>query len=182
MVKILIGGGNVYVISSMPGFLERSYFCEKCNSPYEHDTDHNKSCSSRCRYCFGGTGTCIKERWLTCSSCRRTFPSQACYDNHLKQPEGPSNMDNCLSVCQRIQICTGCGRAIPLRKKHMCGFFKCGVCKTWTTNENPHTCFITPIVERKKFDLKVFIIYDMEVLLFSDFTFPSHQVFLTTIP
>ncbi len=83
------------VITSMPAFLERSYFCYRCRKAYNNTAHH--LCKAMCKLCraFG----CLYGEPQDCKECGRTFKSQACYDRH-KEGLGAGQ-----SVCQMVKKC-----------------------------------------------------------------------------
>ena len=85
------------VITSLPGFLNKSYFCHRCHKPYDHTTDH--MCPTMCRSCrhFG----CVYEGdGIVCNECDRLFKNQSCYDHHKEPINGGGR-----SVCEVIRKC-----------------------------------------------------------------------------
>ena len=103
------------VITSMPGFLGKAYYCHKCRRSYYHTLDHIcpdmcKSCRSR--DCQEGEGA------RQCDECNRWFKSKTCYDHH-KKPVGKGK-----SVCEGVKKCERCKKFVQVRqldfKKHMC--------------------------------------------------------------
>ena len=103
------------VITSMPGFLSRSYFCHRCHKSYSNTADH--VCPAMCGSCraFG----CILEGdGIVCNECDRLFKNQACYDHH-KEPINSGGR----SVCEVVRKCEKCGKAMDVRKiknGHIC--------------------------------------------------------------
>ncbi|CAB4037086.1 Hypothetical predicted protein [Paramuricea clavata] len=73
------------VITKMPGFFERSYYCHICKKAYDHREDN--LCPNACPYCR--FPDCPVESWVHCNDCNRMFKSQACFDRH-KQSSGKS--------------------------------------------------------------------------------------------
>ena len=70
------------VITSLPGFLNKNYFCHTCHKPYDHTTDH--ICEDTCRTC-GGFECKYENGGIVCNECDRLFKNQSCYDRH-KEP------------------------------------------------------------------------------------------------
>ena len=103
------------VITTMPVFLGKSYFCYKCRQSYDKTLDH--LCPGMCKLCRS-PDCCVNDP-QECVQCGRWFNSKACYDRH-KEPIGNGN-----SVCQGIKKCKKCGKAVKVRnldsKNHMCG-------------------------------------------------------------
>ena len=91
------------VITTLPGFLCRSYFCVRCHKAYSNTVDH--LCSSMCRSCRG-FGCVIEGEGMVCSECKRLFKNQTCYDRHKNEPINGGGR----TVCQVIRECEKCGK------------------------------------------------------------------------
>ena len=132
------------VITTMPGFFARSYYCHTCNKAYNNQEDHQ--CPNACK-CCGFPSECPEVSWQTCDDCHRLFKSQQCYGQH-KQPRG-----NARSVCQSLVKCTKCQKVVErchqLPEKHRCGLAKCWICGKFVQLEG-HRCFIQPETKKKK--------------------------------
>ncbi|CAB3976922.1 Hypothetical predicted protein [Paramuricea clavata] len=74
------------VITKMPGFFERSYYCHTCKKAYDHREDH--LCPNACQCCR--FPDCPIESWVHCNDCNRMFKSQACFDRHKQSAENRS--------------------------------------------------------------------------------------------
>ena len=124
-------------ITSIKGFLGRSYFCNRCLKGYDATTDH--LCSGMCR-CCRAFGCEWDDTRKSCTECDRTFKNQACYNYH-KQPVNGGGR----SVCQVIRRCPGCKRPMDVRKHqngHICGK-KCKTCKVvYKPEETEHICYM----------------------------------------
>ena len=72
------------VITKMPGFFTRNYYCHACKKAYDHLENH--VCPNECK-CCGFFPICPEESWRSGRNCRRQFKSQRCYDQH-KQSRG----------------------------------------------------------------------------------------------
>ena len=124
------------VITSMPGFLSRSYFCHTCKKVYSNKFAH--LCKEMCKLCRGYD--CVKGNGdRVCNECERWFKSKACYDRH-KEPVGGAR-----SVCEGVRKCKKCGKVMEVRnltpKGHICGR-KCPTCKVILNEEDEHKCYI----------------------------------------
>ena len=124
------------VITSMPGFLSRNYFCHTCKKIYDHKFAH--LCKEMCKLCRGydcveGNGNRV------CNECKRWFKSKVCYDRHKESVGGAR------SVCEGVRKCKECGKAMEVRKLtpkgHICGR-KCPTCKVMLNEEDEHKCYI----------------------------------------
>ena len=92
------------VITKMPGFFARNYYCHACKKVYDHLENH--VCPNECK-CCGFSPICPEESWRSCRNCRRQFKSQRCYDQH-KQSKGGAR-----PICARLIKCTKCGQHVP---------------------------------------------------------------------
>ena len=124
------------VITTMPGFLNRSYFCHMCRKSYNNTVDH--VCDAMCKMCRGLECSFIEPR--DCTDCGRMFKSQACYDRH-KEPLGNGG-----SVCQQVKRCTRCGNSVRVRNwaNHICAKTKCRTCKEFVDDngKDTHYCYM----------------------------------------
>ena len=84
-------------ITTLPGFLNRSYFCHKCHKGYSNTADH--VCPAQCGSCrrfecfIHGDG-------IRCNECDRMFKNQACYDHHKDPINGGGR-----SICEVSSHC-----------------------------------------------------------------------------
>ena len=78
------------VITEMPGFFARAYYCHECKKAYNNVENH--LCPNSCK-CCGSRPICPELSWMPCNDCGRMFKSQQCYDQH-KEPRGKAR-----SVC-----------------------------------------------------------------------------------
>ncbi len=124
------------VITSMPGFLDRSYFCCKCRKTYNSTVQH--LCKGMCKMCR--SFDCPYVKLQDCAECGRTFKSQACYDRH-KEVLGAGQ-----SVCQLVKKCVQCGNSVIIYNipHHICGKTKCRTCKEFVNDKDmsTHLCYM----------------------------------------
>lgn len=125
---------NFDVITSMPAFFSRVYFCNSCNVAYNNQVDHR--CSNKCPCCYS-TPPCFQTVMLFCKHCNRYFRSSSCLEKHrainkpLDSTEDANTLNRATSICDRIQRCKKCNKHIQRahRKIHKCGYFECRTCK-----------------------------------------------------
>ena len=96
------------VITKLPGFLNRVYFCQRCHKGYSNTTDH--ICTSMCNLCRG-FGCEYVDNGIVCNECDRLFKNQACYDRHKNQPMDGGGR----TVCEVIRKCEKCGNAMDVK-------------------------------------------------------------------
>ena len=145
-------------ITSLPGFLSRSYFCHRSHKPYACTTDH--MCPAMCRSCrhFG----CVLEGdGIVCNECNRLFKNQLCYDRHKEPMNGGGR-----SVCEVIRICPKCGKAMDARKikdgGHICGK-KCPTCGvTLESKDTDHLCYIQQLEQEEERSYNHLLFFDFE--------------------
>ena len=146
------------VITSMTGFLSRSYYCHKCRRAYSKKLDH--LCPGMCKSCR--SYECYTVEPMHCDECKRTFKSRACYERH-KEPVGAAR-----SVCETIHKCEKCQKSMDVRKLnpkgHICGR-KCSTCGVIIEDaeEDKHECYIQKIEQSEEEDSQY------NELLFFDF-------------
>ena len=145
------------VITSIPGFLNRSYFCHRCHKPYDHTADH--ICPTMCRSCRG-FGCVYEAGGIVCDECDRLFKNQTCYDHHKEPINGGGR-----SVCEVIRKCEKCGKATDVRKLrngHICGK-KCPTCGAMLESEDvDHQCYIQPMEQEEESSYNHLLFFDFE--------------------
>ena len=146
------------VITSIPGFLNRSYFCHRCHKCYNNTSDH--ICPSMCRSCRG-FGCGFEGYGIVCNECERMFKSQSCYDRH----KGPINSGG-RSVCEVIRKCEKCGKSMDVSKikkgGHICGK-KCQTCGVILEIEDvDHQCYIQQLEQEEESSYNHLLFFDFE--------------------
>ena len=147
------------VITTLPGFLNRCYFCHRCHKSYDHTTDH--LCKGMCRSCRG-FGCVMQSNGMTCNECDRLFKNQACYDRHKHQPINGGGR----TVCEAVRKCPKCQQSMDVRKigkPHQCVDKKCPTCKR---ERNPkdlnHQCYIQQVVPKEESSYNQLLFFDFE--------------------
>ena len=147
------------VITTVPGFLGRVYFCFRCYKAYDHTTDH--LCTNMCRACRG-FGCIWENDGIVCRECKRLFKSQSCYDRHKTEPINGGGR----TVCQVIRVCEKCGKSMDVSKirdgGHICGR-KCRTCGVVITREDTdHKCYIQPVEQGEDSSYNHMLFFDFE--------------------
>ena len=146
------------VITSLPGFLNKSYFCHRCHKPYDHTADH--TCPTMCRSCRG-FGCKYEGNGIVCNECDRLFKNQSCYDHHKEPINGGGR-----SVCEVIRKCEKCGKAMDVRKVknggHICGK-KCPTCGViLDSKDTDHQCYIQQLEHAEESSYNHLLFFDFE--------------------
>ena len=139
--------GHYDVITSMPAFLGRVYFCLKCEKGYNTEDWRHHSCAKKCRCCHhiacpnqGEVGS-----WIPCARCHRIFKGPGCFENHRRV-----GVNGGKSVCQTYSKCQKCGKVADVSQgEHKCGEARCPTCQK---HDNPetHPCFMMPAKKKRK--------------------------------
>ena len=145
------------VITSLPGFLNKSYFCHRCHKPYSNTTDH--LCKDQCHSC-GGFDCDLQGDGIVCNECDRVFKNQACYDRHKQPINGGGRIG-----CEVIRKCPKCGDAMDVRrmgKGHICGK-NCPLCKvTYPREDTDHKCYIQQQEHKEESSYNHLLFFDFE--------------------
>ncbi|KAL4131304.1 hypothetical protein QTP88_008637 [Uroleucon formosanum] len=131
-------GNHFDVIKSAKGFYGSSYYCEKCDKPYQNKNKHkclkNKNKDKNvCKLCtdFGKRFehlSSTKNR-IYCEKCNRYCFNQECLDNHNY-------------ICNYVYKCIDCNRIVLRDTDHKyCGYSKCRNCKEYV-KINEHQCYM----------------------------------------
>ena len=135
-IYLALHNNHYDVITKLPSFLKRSYFCHKCRKGYSNKFDH--MCPEMCSSCRAYECTRDGGDAIPCDQCKRHFKSRACYDRHKVRVNGTK------SICDTIHKCLKCKRSMDKRKfkHHLCGK-KCPTCKVLLEDiEAKHKCYM----------------------------------------
>ena len=147
------------VITTLPGFLNKSYFCHRCHKGYDVTTDH--LCKGMCRSCRG-FGCVIQDNGVTCNECKRLFMNQVCYDRHKQEPIDGGGR----TVCEAIRKCPTCYNSMDVRKinKHECvDNKKCPTCKVGRNpDDHNHKCYIQQRQPKEESSYTQLLFFDFE--------------------
>ena len=154
-INLYFHNNHFDVITSIPGFLNKSYFCHRCHKCYNCTTDH--MCPSMCRSCRA-FGCVLEGDGIVCNECDRLFKNQACYDHHKEPVNGGGR-----SVCEVIRKC---GKAMGVGKikegGHICGK-KCRTCGLILNQEDTeHLCYIQQLEQEEESSYNQLLFFDFE--------------------
>ena len=158
IISLYYHNNHFDVITSTPGFLSRSYFCQRCHKAYDHTSDH--VCSNMCSSCRG-FGCDFEAKGIVCNECDRVFKNQACYDRHKNEPINAGGR----TVCEVIRKCDKCGKVMDVRKinnGHICGN-KCPTCDLILNQEDTdHKCYIQQLEQEEDSSYNHLLFFDFE--------------------
>ena len=147
------------IITKLPGFLNRRYFCHACHKGYDVTTDH--LCNGMCWSCRG-FGCVIQDNGMTCNECDRLFKNQMCYDRHKQEPVNGGGR----TVCEVIRKCPTCKVSMDVRKKngHQCiDNKKCPTCKIERNpNDLNHKCYMQQQEPKEESSYTQLLFFDFE--------------------
>ena len=145
------------VITTLPGFLNKTYFCHRCHKSYSNTADH--VCSAMCGSCRA-FGCVLEGDGIVCNECDRLFKNQACYDHHKEPINGGGK-----SVCEVVRKCEKCGKAMDVRQiknGHICGK-KCRTCGVILNKEGAeHQCYIQLLEQEEESSYNHLLFFDFE--------------------
>ena len=146
------------VITTIPGFLNKSYFCHRCHKSYSNTADH--LCPTMCRSCRA-FGCVLEGDGIVCNECDRLFKNQACYDHHKDPINGGGR-----SVCEVIRKCEKCGKVMDVRHikegGHICGK-ECRTCGLILDKEDTgHKCYIQQLEQEEESSYNHLLFFDFE--------------------
>ena len=146
------------VITTIPGFLNKSYFCHRCHKSYSNTADH--LCPTMCRSCRA-FGCVLEGDGIVCNECDRLFKNQACYDHHKDPINGGGR-----SVCEVIRKCEKCGKVMDVRHikegGHICGK-ECRTCGLILDKEDTgHKCYIQKLEQEEESSYNHLLFFDFE--------------------
>ncbi|XP_062579153.1 uncharacterized protein LOC134241085 [Saccostrea cucullata] len=130
------------VITTMSGFLNRSYFCQKCQKGF--NTKEKHICNEPCHLCHRCHDD-QSENWQYCSTCKRHFKNTTCFQLHAEL----SSQGN--STCHTYYRCRQCSTTVnrnKSRQPHVCGNKYCDTCKMFMSED--HVCYMKTTAEEEE--------------------------------
>ena len=140
------------MITTLKGFLGRSYVCSHCFKPYDQAGKHHCKIKIQCRCCLQQDcpdfhyayprGLKATQR---CHDCGRDFFGDTCFEAHRsKTHEGKTAEVWQGSICFNRRRCVGCLKlevGFKHIERHRCGYLDCPSCHEYV-NAQSHRCFI----------------------------------------
>ena len=130
-IRLLLNDAHYSTITSMSGLLNKSYYCEQCDSVYSNRVRHMKCAKSKCTLCHLPNCLNTEKRTYTsampiCMKCNCTFRTHECLSVHEKV---------------RCKLVSHCFKCNVVRPKHefnkegvhlekFCGKSYCKVCQS----------------------------------------------------
>ncbi|CAH1372355.1 unnamed protein product [Tenebrio molitor] len=98
-VKVYLykNGNHFDTISSMTGLYGQSYYCEKCDKPYQNKDGHK--CKTKDKICVMCNHKEDPSKRIYCEKCNRYCFNQKCLENHSE-------------VCERFHKCLKCNKIL----------------------------------------------------------------------
>ena len=141
MIYLHKNGNHFDVITSMTGFLCKSYYCHTCKKPYKKRDCHK--CPAKCIACFKyfPTGNKCDGKVIECGDCNRCFFGKKCFEEHKRERKIKDGAESDI-VCEKVCKCLKCGRIVTGGlEKHVCGHSECSNCGEYC-DMNEHRCFM----------------------------------------
>ena len=158
IISLYYHNNHFDVITTLPGFLRRSYFCQRCHKAYDHTIDH--LCPTMCSSCRA-FGCVFEAKGIVCNECDRLFKNQVCYDHHKNEPINGGGR----TVCEVIRKCDKCGKVMDVRQiknGHICGK-KCRTCGLILNQEDTdHKCYIQQLEQEEDSSYNHLLFFDFE--------------------
>lgn len=146
-ITLLKMENHYHGITTIPGFLNRGYFCHHCEKAYNTENSSQHNCIGAA--CLPQNKTCPNfATWATpevpCHVCGRHVYGKECYEAHLKKQRGK------MSVCEMYKKCPECCKVFKVerKKKHVCFQTKCQNCGE--VKDVLHDCYIQPYVPKEQ--------------------------------
>lgn len=146
-IYLLYHHNHYSAISNIKSFLNCSYFCNFCLSPFEKIGEHK--CKNICNMCFNPK--CLFVTNISCTYCTKMCQNEKCLKIH------------CEKFCEKLRECCICGRLKS--KLHVCNDEKyCLNCQEVVNID--HKCYLLTENEKskKRKNLKGYIFFDYEAI------------------
>ena len=143
----------------MTAFLNRNYYCDKCQKGYDHRESH--VCNNVCYLCKKIHSMVSEDNWMHCPDCNRFYNGKVCFDMHINETEKGN------STCKCYHRCEQCNQLLNVKlhkKAHQCGEIYCKTCKDFYLPG--HECHMQPYDHDKTSTDKnqSYIFWDLECM------------------
>ena len=161
-------------ITTVKGFLNRSYWCDDCDKAFNTDDPAHHSCQGR--HCFACGGNPCSDQFgkphLPCEECHGLFFGPSCFREHKTNGR-----------CEALHTCTVCFARYETKKDHTCWHAKCSNCKE-EDDLRDHRCYIQPVEEEEEGGKPPLFVYaDIEAMVLPDGSFqPNLLCYQTSKP
>ena len=124
-------GNHFDLITKMSAFFGSSYFCHKCNKPYNNKNKHNCKVGKKetCVLCMKEQHATESKCKLFCKKCNRYCFNKECLTEHS------------VTVCPTVYKCIKCCKIVNRSNEHKCGFENCKNCKN-EVEITKHRCYM----------------------------------------
>ena len=145
-IQLVKTDGHFDGLTSIPAFINRSYFCFNCKRGYDHESAPHHNCQGQnCPACLRQNKKCPNyAAWLKpnfeCRDCHCLFYGEDCSEQH-KKDKLCCKYRRCLVYAQEYQV--------DKKKPHKSYHRTCRNCKQFV-NINEHLCYIQPEIEEEK--------------------------------
>ena len=174
ILYLLKSNNHFDCITTVKGFMARSYWCDDCDKAFNTDDPAHHSCQGR--HCFACGGNPCPDRFekphLPCETCHGLFFGPSCFREHKTNGR-----------CEALHTCTTCFARYETKKDHTCWHAKCQNCKE-EDDLRDHRCFIQPVEEEEEGGKPPLFVYaDIEAMVLPDGSFqPNLLCYQTSKP
>ncbi|XP_055336280.1 uncharacterized protein LOC129586839 [Paramacrobiotus metropolitanus] len=172
-ICLLLHNRHFDVLTSMPAFFNRGYWCFGCNKGYNDRRNHR--CTGQCNQCLRSNCSMDTSNVLACGDCSRKFNGQSCFDHHKLGPSADKLFHNRRSICSTVKLCLLCGSIYSLLKRkpgavHRCGEIFCKTCREHVVGD--HRCYMKPHklgpFQKMQYADAQFLFFDFETYVADD--------------
>ena len=154
-------------LTTVKGFMARSYWCDDCDRAFNTDDPAHHSCQGR--HCFAcGENPCpdrFEKPHLPCETCHGLFFGPSCFREHKTNGR-----------CAALHTCTTCFARYETKKDHTCWYVKCPNCKE-EDDLRDHRCYIQPVEEEEEGGKPPLFVYaDIEAMVLPSGSFQPNLV------
>jgi len=146
---LLYDSGHYILITNLKGTMANKYTCNACDTLYDNTHERDSVC-----FVCTATPPCIKDRWMYCATCKRSFMSEKCFQNHLTHKVKGK------LVCQWRQLSRNCSFTVTGDSKHE--WFKRFRNYCNKKQLSGHFCYMAPLKQSKLRNRFGYVFFDTE--------------------